>query len=301
MCSRLFVAGRLESCMSMKPNMKILDSMKKNLILAFAMASAILACQSVCSASKPEGKHKTGIVAHRGYWNCEEAGFARNSVAALKCAQDAGFWGSEFDVNITSDGVLLVFHDGHIDGKVIADYPYEEFSEVTINNGEKIPVLGQYLEQGRKSKRTMLVCELKSQPSAEKEDELLDKVVAELKAYGLLTPKRVMFISFSKHICDRIARELPKFTNQYLSDDFSPERLAGDGINGIDFHHDLFAQHPEWYPQARAHNMSVNAWTVNSEKDMKAMLSLGIDYITTDKPDALRELMAASGIAESLR
>ena len=27
---------------------------------------------------------KVHIVAHRGYWNCEEAGFARNSVAALR-------------------------------------------------------------------------------------------------------------------------------------------------------------------------------------------------------------------------
>ena len=35
-----------------------------------------------------------GIVAHRGYWNCEAGGFARNSIAALKAAQDAGFWGS---------------------------------------------------------------------------------------------------------------------------------------------------------------------------------------------------------------
>ena len=27
-------------------------------------------------------RNKMGIVAHRGFWNCEEAGYARNSLAA---------------------------------------------------------------------------------------------------------------------------------------------------------------------------------------------------------------------------
>lgn len=275
--------------------------MKKILIRAVVMALAIMCCPSVFAASGQRGRQKAGIVAHRGFWNCEEAGFARNSVASLKCAQDAGFWGSEFDVNITSDGVLLVFHDGHIDGKVIAEYPYSEFSDIRIKNGEKIPTLQEYLAQGRKSKKTMLVCELKTQPTKQKENELLDKVVAQLKKHGLLSPGRVMFISFSRHICDRIAKEMPKFTNQYLSNDYSPDSLFETGINGIDFYYPLFAEHPEWYPQARSHGMSVNAWTVNGEQDMTSMLDLGVDYITTDRPDVLRELMTANGIAEDLR
>ena len=58
--------------------------------------------------SVADAQNKSGIVAHRGFWNCEEAGYAKNSVAALRCAQEAGFWGSEFDVNMTSDGVLIV-------------------------------------------------------------------------------------------------------------------------------------------------------------------------------------------------
>ena len=53
---------------------------------------------------------ESAIVAHRGYWNCKEGGYARNSLAALESAQKAGFWGSEFDVNMTSDGELLIFH-----------------------------------------------------------------------------------------------------------------------------------------------------------------------------------------------
>ena len=73
----------------------------------------------------------TAIVAHRGYWNCEEAGYAKNSIASLKCAQQAGVWGSEFDVRITSDNVVLVFHDSKIDGKRIEHHPYSEFKDPT--------------------------------------------------------------------------------------------------------------------------------------------------------------------------
>ncbi|MCM1501624.1 MAG: glycerophosphodiester phosphodiesterase [Bacteroidales bacterium] len=270
--------------------------MKK--ILTAVVMAAVTAASFVNAGAKAPQKRELGIVAHRGFWNCEEAGYAKNSVAALKCAQDAGFWGSEFDVNITSDGVLLVFHDGKIDGKVIAEYPYSEFQDITIRNGERIPTLQQYLEQGLKSKKTMLVCELKSQPTARKEDELLDKVVAQLKSYGLLTPRRVMFISFSRHICDRIAREMPKFTNQYLSNDYSPAQLAETGINGIDFHYPWFTEHPEWYPEARHGGMSVNCWTVDKEPDMRNMIELGVDYITTDCPDVLRRLVGELEVIE---
>ena len=37
---------------------------------------------------------ESAIVAHRGYWNCKEGGYARNSLPALESAQKAGFWGS---------------------------------------------------------------------------------------------------------------------------------------------------------------------------------------------------------------
>jgi glycerophosphoryl diester phosphodiesterase len=77
-------------------------------------------------------KKAAGIVAHRGFWNCEEAGYAKNSIAALRCAQEAGFWGSEFDVNMTSDGVLIVYHDSSIQGKKIENYPYSEFKDIKI-------------------------------------------------------------------------------------------------------------------------------------------------------------------------
>ena len=59
---------------------------------------------------------KTQIVAHRGYWNTE--GSFENTISSLENAHKAGFYGSEFDINMTSDGVLVVCH-----GPVVGDIP----------------------------------------------------------------------------------------------------------------------------------------------------------------------------------
>ena len=131
--------------------------LKFTLIAALIM---IMLPQTEAFAQKNKFKG-TGIVAHRGFWNCDEAGYAKNSIASLKCAQEAGFWGSEFDVNMTADSVLLVFHDGKVEGKTIEKHPYEDFKYFRLKNGEPIPTLDQYLEQGKKHPETMLVFELK--------------------------------------------------------------------------------------------------------------------------------------------
>ncbi len=241
---------------------------------------------------------KTGIVAHRGFWNCEEAGFAKNSVAALRCAQESGFWGSEFDVNMTSDGVLLVYHDGKVEGKSIEKHPYSEFKDFKIKNGETIPTLDQYLEQGKKYPETMLVYELKPHSCDEVEDRFVELTIAKLQEYELLDPERVMFISFSFHICKVLAEKLPDFTVQYLGGEKKPAAVKKAGINGIDYNHKILALSKKWIKQAHRLKMSVNSWTVNKETDIRNMLEAGIDQITTDYPMRARGLMEEMKIEE---
>ncbi len=50
------------------------------------LAIMISALISISAAAQ----EKTGIAAHRGFWNCEEAGYAKDSIAELRCAQEAG-------------------------------------------------------------------------------------------------------------------------------------------------------------------------------------------------------------------
>jgi len=240
---------------------------------------------------KPDFGGKTAIVAHRGFWKCEAAGFSENSIASLKAAQKEGFWGSEFDVQMTSDGVVIVNHNDNIEGLRIATHKWDELKGFLLPNGERRPTLAEYIVQGRKSAKTMLVLEFKEQPTKEKEDLLVEKTFALLKACGMFKPNRIAFISFSRHICEKVAAEAPQFINQYLNGELSPERLAALGINGWDYEERIVARRPKWITAAHELGMSTNVWTVNKKESMEAFSSDGIDAITTNYPLVAREVL----------
>ena len=266
--------------------------MRISKILTVALA-ALMLCVNADARKK-----EYGIVAHRGFWNCEEAGYAKNSIAALRCAQEAGFWGSEFDVRITSDSVLIVYHDKRINGKRIEKLPYSEIKDITLENGEQIPTLDRFLEQGKKYPETMLVVEFKPLRSEETDFILVDLTIETLKRHGLYDPERVMFISFGLHICEKIAAEHPQFKVQYLKSIKSPQKVATLGINGIDYNHMILSICDKWVEQARELGMDVNAWTLNKAATTQRMLGAGVDQITTDTPLLAREMMKRLNITE---
>ena len=182
-------------------------------------------------------------------------------------------------------------HDDSIGGIAIHDNTSEALSEVRLANGEKVPTLDEYLAQGEKSTKTVLVLEIKVQSSAERTIELTDKCIAALKAHGLYKPSRVIFISFSYDACKHLAKVAPEFTNQYLTGKKSPAEVHKDGINGIDYHYSWFEKNPGWVKEAHDLGMSVNVWTVNDAERIKAMIELGVDCITTNEPELVRSLL----------
>lgn len=251
--------------------------MRKILVVLWALALPFsLQAQKIC--------------AHRGFWQCKEAGNAQNSIASLRLAQENGFWGSEFDVHLTADSVVVVNHDPTLNHLRISSHTYRELLSQRLRNGESIPTLYEYLDQGAASP-CMLVLEIKPQPTVEATLLLAASCEQALRAHGLLDPSRVMFISFSYDACLWVAQHLPDFDNQYLDGDKDPETLHADGIRGLDYHYSVFRKHPDWVARAHALGMSVNAWTVDDESDMKAMMDLGVDVITTNRPLLLRSLL----------
>lgn len=268
--------------------------MKK--VLYSVMLAVVGSFTVMCTSAQEK---EIAIVAHRGYWNCVAADSAKNSIAALKQAQEIGVWGSEFDVNMSQDGELLVFHDNSVDGKRIEKHPASDFDYFRLKNGESIPRLGQYLEQALKHPQTMLVFELKKHSCHEVEKTFVNLSVAALAGHGLLDPSRVMFISFSKYICEYISSLLSEdFMVQYLGGEFKPLKVKKDGINGIDYSYKILKINKRWVANARSKGMSTNSWTVNKKKDMEAILKMKIDMLTTDQPLEARELMKTMKIKE---
>ena len=268
--------------------------MKRGIFSILLLAAAITACSAGNSNLESAGQAPfpgVGIVAHRGFWDSPTGGGARNSIAALRAAQEAGFWGSEFDVNMTSDSVLLVFHNSSIDGKKIEKNPHSTFADFRLENGEPIPTLDAFLTQAEKSRKTKLVFELKQHSTPEVEDLAISLSLQMLADHGLLHPDRVIFISFSLHACREFARRCPGFSVQYLGANLWPCEVLTNGINGIDMNFFYYLLMPRMHDEARALGMTVNVWTVNSEADIRKVIATGIDLITTDNPLLAREIL----------
>ncbi|MBR5256947.1 MAG: histidine-type phosphatase [Bacteroidales bacterium] len=242
---------------------------------------------------------KTQIVAHRGYWE----GNAQNSVASIRKAQEFGLWGSEFDIHLTADGVPVVHHDQTIGNLDIQQSNFEDIRHNRLANGEHLPTLAEYMAAATRGRECMPVMELKPQTTQEREDELVAKCLQALKpapapagipaqyARRASEPTKVVFISFSHYICQQLAKKAAGYTVQYLGGDIAPAQLHAEGITGIDYEYNVIAKHPEWVKQAHDLGMSVNVWTVNEPKDIRAMRDLGVDQITTDKPALAREIL----------
>ena len=258
----------------------------KTKIAKWALAAALS-----LSALTLGAQNSIKIAAHRGFWDCEGSGYMENTIASLREAQNAGLWGSEFDIHLTKDDQIVVHHDRHIEGTDIQTTDLAPLREYTLKNGEKMPTLDEYLEQGAKCSTTVLVLEFKSQYDEARENALVDLALQIIKDHNLYDPSRIMFISFSLNICKRVAQLAPEFTNQYLNGDIAPSELNAMGINGIDYQYKVFYSHPEWVSEAHGLGMSVNAWTVNKAKDMQKMIDLGVDCITTNAPLLTRELL----------
>ena len=239
--------------------------------------------KAYCAARVPHAQ----IVAHRGFWDDN----AQNSIASLQKAQEFGCWGSEFDLHLTADDVVVVNHDGSIGGTNIQTSPLARVRTHTLKNGEPVATLTEYLRQGNRNEDCVLVLELKPHAGPEREDIFISKCLEALQSAQLMDPGRIAFISFSYHICKELARKCPGFTVQYLEGDKSPAEVHADGINGIDYHYSRFKSHPEWVKEAHDLGMSVNAWTVDGAEDIRLMRDLGVDQITTNNPVLTREIL----------
>lgn len=227
------------------------------------------------------------VIAHRGFHKVE--GAAKNSLNALKNAQEAGFWGSECDINLTKDNALLVVHgawhpDKSSSPRVDVQHNTKaEIQAIPLASGEKVPTLDDYLALFQSANGTKLIIELKSHDTQERETEIVERVLAKVKEYGV--ESNIEYIAFSKHICSELVRLAPKGTKiAYLGSNLTPLQCRALGCTGIDYNITMLQLMPQWIRQAHALGMSVNAWTVNSERNIRWCVKHKIDYITTDEP-----------------
>jgi glycerophosphoryl diester phosphodiesterase len=225
-------------------------------------------------------------IAHRAYHD-KTAGRVENSAAAVRAAVAAGY-GIEIDVQLSADGVAMVFHDYELDrltgesGAVNARTAAELGAITLTGGGEGIPTLAEVL--GIVAGTVALLIEIKDQTRAmTPEVGPLERAVAEALA-GYHGPVAVM--SFNPHsvaamgeaapgvarglttcaFVDEDSRALPKERRAHLAAIADFDRVGASFIS----HHALDLTSPR-VAALKAQGVPVLCWTIRSpEAETKA-------------------------------
>lgn len=230
---------------------------------------------------------QTQVIAHRGFWKTNRS--AENSIASLVKADSIGCYGSEFDVWMTKDEELIINHDPIIYGRFIQQSSARRLTKTKLSNKERIPTLEQYLSAG-KELNIKLILELKALNSPERETLAVEKIIAMVKTKGL--ESRMQYVSFSLHATKEFIRLAPKGTPVfYLNGDLSPQALKEIGCAGPDYRLSVFKKNPEWLAACHKLGLKVNVWTVDKAKDMIWLIHQKVDFITTNNPLVLQEVL----------
>jgi glycerophosphoryl diester phosphodiesterase len=230
-------------------------------------------------------------IAHRGASN--EA--PENTLASVKLAWEAGADAAEIDVHLASDNRIMVIHDKDTRrtcaGKsfIIKNTPSEVLRDLDAGSwkdpgfkGEKIPYLEEIIETIPEGKK--LVVEIKCG----------SEIIPHLERVMAKTPKsaHVIFISFGWETILDIKKAFPGNPAYWLSSDKKnalkriPE-VAEAGLAGINMQYGSIDE--ELIAAAKKYNLEVLAWTVDQPEEAKRLHGLGVSYITTNRPDWLKQ------------
>lgn len=263
------------------------------LLFIVSIALLFLYCDNV-TLDKKIVFAKNPVVAHRGAWKTKN--LPENSIAALREAINLKCTGSEFDVRITKDSILIVAHDKEYNNLIIEETNYNELAKINLLNGEKLPTLKEYLLAGMKNNSTTgFVLEIKPRATKEKNIFITDKVLAlvdELKAENYIHS----YISFSSAILKRIVEKKPTAKTQYLDGSKPPKLLKDLGITGLDYLVYKLKIKPQQIQEAKKIGITLNAWTANTTEDIDWLLANDFDYITTNEPQLVFQRIKKSPI-----
>jgi len=217
---------------------------------------------------------------------------------AFEHAVELGYRYLETDVQATSDGQLLVFHDPTLDRVtnqtgVIADLSWDRVSKARVAGTEPIPRFAELLASWD-DVRINVDC---------KRANAVEPLIRVIKSTGALD--RVCLSGFDhgrlRYLRDALGAGLctsmsPRETLQ--------ARLASLCGRAIAARHAGCIQVPvrqgripivdrRFLACARRAGMPVHVWTIDDAAEMNRLLDLGVEGIMTDRPTILREVLQA--------
>ncbi len=210
---------------------------------------------------------------------------------AFQYAVDLGYRYVETDVQVTSDGVLLAFHDFNLKrtcgiDRRVADMTWAEVRQARVNGVAAIPTLEELLGAWP-DLRLNIDC---------KTDSAVAALVAALRRTNALD--RVCVGAFS----DLRIRQLRAILGEDLCSALGPGAVASLRYGKLlrttartaqvpVRQGPLVVTTPAFVQRAHRLGLQVHVWTIDDPDEIHRLLDMGVDGIMTDRPGVLREVL----------
>lgn len=231
------------------------------------------------------GTSKTLIIAHRG----NTGAAIENTLPAIESAIQLGVDGVEVDLQLTSDGRVIVFHDWDLrrlagQDRLIEKSTLDELRAVRSGN-VTIPTLEELLDLVKA--RCLINLELKT--LCYFRGDLERKVVQILRSFP--HQDLLLISSFNPFALRRMKHLAPHLLRGYLFED-KPllHRWIQPWVSPFSINAPLSETHRALVERAHRDGRRFFVWTVNHENDMKELIRMGVDGIITDHPKGLLKL-----------
>ena len=223
-----------------------------------------------------------------------------NTLEAFQYSSDLGFVFMETDVQLTSDGKVVIFHDSDLKrvaglNKRINELTLKEIKEIDLINGGRIPSLEETLSSFPNLRFNIDI----------KVDFAVDqtiKIVNDQDAFN-----RVCLAAFSTNRLNRIR----KLTDSNLCSSMGQAEIvkllfSSFGLN-LKTSPGLCAQVPvsqfgipivtkRFIKKVHDLNKFIHVWTIDETEEMYRLIDLGVDGLMTDKPTVLKEALVARNL-----
>lgn len=231
------------------------------------------------------------IFAHRG-----ASGYApENTMTAFELARTMGAGGIETDIQVTSDGVLVLVHDSKVDRTSngsgnVADLTWAELAALDAGSwldpkfaGERIVRFDAFLDwafpaDGPATGLTMCL-EIKAAVATE-------PTIAMLTARGLTARSDLQLSSFHWEAALRAREAFPDLVVGFLTprfDEAEIKRVVAAGLPQICPRADLLTS--ELVAAAHQLGLNVRAWGVGTREHLALVYRCGADGTTLNWPD----------------
>lgn len=230
------------------------------------------------------------ITSHRGYSDVAP----ENTIPAFEAAIAAGADCAELDVQMTSDGVVVLTHDTNLDRTTgchanVYDLTYAEVAALDAGSyyseafaGTRIPTLDEVIKICKG--RMRLNIEIKSNEHTPTLAAETVRIIEENDFAG-----ECVVTSLSYDTLEAVKAADPDIKTGYIM----PLALGNYyDLPAVDFYSlegTFVTSDVVW--QAHMRGKTVSVWTMDREDDITSMINLGVDDLITDDPVTARQLV----------